>query len=178
MDTDLYAKQLSEIADKQREEITARVAATLPDPVPEVRWLKITGAGKAIMYFTRPLDVPVDAIELINNDRQARLLRKDLPPDTIRIDVLVLRQTEDFELTEPLLTDWKLTRLDEKGLEIDLNFAQPLSISQEGQPDLLFVELSFGQFKDSDGNNLPESNLKRKEIPPQFASKSDEARVQ
>ena len=84
------------------------------------------------MYFTRPLDVPVDAIELINNDRQARLLRKDLPPDTIRIDVLVLRQTEDFELTEPLLTDWKLTRLDEKGLEIDLNFAQPLSISQEG----------------------------------------------
>ena len=83
------------------------------------------------MYFTKPLDVPGDAIDLINNDRQARLLSKDLPPDTIRIDVLVLRQTEDFELTEPLLTDWKLTRLDEKGLEIDLNFAQPLSISQE-----------------------------------------------
>ena len=97
MDTELYSKQLTEIADRQREEITSRVADSLPDPIPEVRWQKITGAGKVIMYFTTPLDVPEDAMDVFNNRRKARVLKTDSQPETIRIDVQVIRQYEEFE---------------------------------------------------------------------------------
>ena len=60
---------------------------------------------------------------------------------------------------------WELISLNENGLELQLDFPSPLKVSTEDDPDLLLVQLDMSQFKDQNGNSLPDSLVKYVPIP-------------
>ena len=71
------------------------------------------------------------------------------------------------------ISDWKLTGLNSDGFEIQLDVQNPLLMSQDVDPDYLLIQLSLSKFKDSNDQSLPESLIKKKDIPRQMASQED-----
>ena len=79
---------------------------------------------------------------------------------------------------EPLLSDWDLISLQSSGLEIQLYLANPIEISQDDLPDVLFVQLEFSDFKDDEGQGLPESLVKQADMPRQNKSIEETQRLE
>ena len=63
--------------------------------------------------------------------------------------------------------------LDKDGLEIELDFNEPLDVSSGDEPDLLAVQLNLDQFKNENGKGLQESLVKYFQIPPQIATQAE-----
>ena len=47
------------------------------------------------------------------------------------------------EISQKILQDWELGKIDSDGIEILLNFTDTMQVSQNGEPDLLFVQLDL-----------------------------------
>lgn len=69
-----------------------------------------------------------------------------------------------------MLEKWEVAWLDSDGLELWLYFNDAIQVSQEDNPDLLFIQIELNEFTDKNGNSLPESLVKYIEIPRQIAS--------
>ena len=57
-------------------------------------------------------------------------------------------------------------------MELKLEFNQPIEVSQGDQPDFIVVQASLSEFPDENGNYLPDSFLKKMELPRMFTSHS------
>ena len=63
------------------------------------------------------------------------------------------------------LISWKLVSAEPSKLEIDLEFREPIEVSQGDLPDKLLIQIEMAQFKDEFGNNLPPGLLKETDLP-------------
>ena len=63
------------------------------------------------------------------------------------------------------LLDWKLVSVSSTKIEIDLDFKDPLKVSQGEQPDKLFIMLNLQQFQDENGNSIQPGLLKEIDLP-------------
>ena len=63
------------------------------------------------------------------------------------------------------MAGWELISLSEDGLEIKLDFNDPIKISGGDVPDILFMQLDLSEFEDADGNKMPQSVVKYQLIP-------------
>jgi len=63
------------------------------------------------------------------------------------------------------MNDWSFVSIDKGGIDIKLNFADPVSISSGDQPDVLVLQLDLGGIKGANGNNMPTSVVKYLGIP-------------
>ena len=61
---------------------------------------------------------------------------------------------------EGVLDDWTLVDLSRSGIEISLKFNDPMQVSQDDSPDILFVQLELSVLKDSEDLSLPVSLIK------------------
>ena len=73
---------------------------------------------------------------------------------------------------------WELISLSANGLELAMNFTDPLRISAGEEPELLFIQLTLSDFEDAQGNKLPESIVKYVLIPTQMSSAAEAKQVQ
>ena len=119
------------------------------------------------MEFLTPLEVPDDLKERINEQKilnVKRNLANGASSQSNYVEVLIVRQNEldddDYQFGKPLLRDWSIAQFYKDGIVIDLDIESPLLISQEDEPDLLFVQLELSVFKDENGNSLPQSLVK------------------
>ena len=69
------------------------------------------------------------------------------------------------------LLSWTVVSVSSKLIEIDLEFDQPLNVSQGDSRDQLLIQLNLKHFPDENDLRLPASLVKTKEIPPQIGSK-------
>ena len=79
------------------------------------------------------------------------------------IDIKMLKGDSDEQNEN--LQDWQIVSVSSELIEIDLNFANPLEVSQGEAKDRLIVQVSLGQFPDENDNRLPISVNRIKEIP-------------
>ena len=63
------------------------------------------------------------------------------------------------------MRDWDISAFDSYGFDFNLNFEDPIEVSQNDRPDMVFIQLSLGEFKDVAGRSLPQSVIKATEIP-------------
>ena len=94
---------------------------------PEVRLAKITGNGRVRLEFTNPMMLPGKS-ELIELNKKSK---KKM------IDLIMLDGDED--VISDNLIDWKIASVSEKLIEVDLNFQEPLMVSQGENYDKLIV---------------------------------------
>ena len=66
--------------------------------------------------------------------------------------------------------NWRVTHYDSRNIKVKVDFADPMLISQEDDEDWLIMSISMSQFKDTDGNYLPESLVKSQMIERQAPS--------
>ena len=83
---------------------------------------------------------------------------------------LVMIRSESGETLRGNLTSWTVSNATSKEIKIELQFDQPLHVSQGDQPDKLLVMINFDGFNDIYGGNLLPRILKLKNLPPQIAS--------
>ena len=67
-----------------------------------------------------------------------------------------------------MISGWTMVSIDSNGFTIKLNYLDPVSVSTHIDPDILFVQVQLSEFKDANGNSLPESVVKYIEIPTQI----------
>ena len=71
---------------------------------------------------------------------------------------------------KPLAMTWDLLDLDPLAGNFQLNFTDPLGISQNDMPDVLLVLVNFNSFKSVKEQKMPKNTLQRIFIPPQLPS--------
>lgn len=66
------------------------------------------------------------------------------------------------KISEGILLDWELGKVDSDGIELLLQFADTMQVSQHGDPDLLFVQLDLDGIQSRNNPNvtLPASVVK------------------
>ena len=79
---------------------------------------------------------------------------------------------QDEELVDTNLLNWTVTSVQQELIQIKLEFKQPLEVSQGDEPDYLVIQAQLSAFDDEFGQRLPESRIKRKDLPRMFASQS------
>ena len=72
---------------------------------------------------------------------------------------------DEHEITEPVIDGWYLESIDKSGMEVNLNFRNPLAVSQSRDPDLLLTQIEFGEFKTTSGVPLRDCIIKVTMIP-------------
>ncbi len=83
---------------------------------------------------------------------------------------------EDLKGKE-IMGGWDLISFGPNGMELSLDFTDPLEVSAGDTPDLLFVQLDLSDYKDADGQSLPESLVKYIPIVNQMKSKEQAEQV-
>ena len=142
----------------QQEQTTALAAESDPSEMPpEVRLEKFTNSGRLRLRITSSLQIPQETLVLLAQD-------ENLISDMITVAV---KRYEEEELEEDasIQFSWDLVQMDGDAIDIKLNFDAPLSISQDDEADLIYIQLSLSQFEDSNGKTLPESLIKMFEVP-------------
>ena len=135
----------------------------------EARIKKIDSSGHCRVEFTKKVVVPDDAEEILKQEQRDNL---KAGARTKRINVYVVQDeenNEDDEVRRTILKDWELLVFDTDGIDLKLNFNDPLDVSMRDIADLLVLQLELSEFKDSDGLQLPESIVKYITIPPQMS---------
>ena len=68
-----------------------------------------------------------------------------------------------------ILHGWQIINIDSRGIDIKLDFNNPLAVSKGIEPDLLMVQLALADLKTEDSNiPMPKSVLKSAKIPAQM----------
>ena len=60
---------------------------------------------------------------------------------------------------------WELISFGPDGIELSVNFTNPIYVSTDDEPDLLLIQMDLSKYKDADGQSLPESLVKYYPIP-------------
>ena len=85
------------------------------------------------MRFTSQVDVPEGTKENIQeqNLRNRRRLADNLPPEASLIEVFAVKEDldEDEDLSMPLMDGWELVSFGSDGIEVRLNFVNPIMMS-------------------------------------------------
>lgn len=61
--------------------------------------------------------------------------------------------------------EWEIQEFGPDGLAFTLNFTNPIYVSTGDESDLLLIQLDLSEFKDAEGNSLPDSVVKYIPIP-------------
>ena len=72
---------------------------------------------------------------------------------------------DDADLGEPIMDGWDLLSFGPDGIDFRLNFTNPIYISTGDEPDLLLIQLDLSDYKDVNGQSLPDSVVKYLPIP-------------
>ena len=81
------------------------------------------------------------------------------------------REAEEVT-TEPILNTWEIITVESESMEIQLNLSDPISVSAIDGSDVIFVQLNMSEYKSENGQGLPESVVKWRDIPCQMASQA------
>ena len=74
--------------------------------------------------------------------------------------------TDEDELREePIMDEWNLDSIGPDGIEFTLNFTNRVETSAGEEPDLLLIQLDLSDYKDVNGQPMPESLVKSIRIP-------------
>ena len=98
-----------------------------------------------------------------------RLLEDGLEPEESPLEVLVVSaeyQDEADVTGESILTRWELLSVNDRVMEIQLTFTDPISVSAGDYEDIVFVQINFNKLPSVKDSSLPESVLKQRAIPP------------
>ena len=126
--------------------------------MPEVRIGRISSAGRVPLEFTNKMiffPSLIEFIEEINSQESAA--------ETKLIDFVMMKSDED-EIDDNL-TGWEIVSVNEKLIEVDLNFRDPLLVSQGDAYDRLVVQIALSMYPDENQNRLPVSVNRIKDIP-------------
>ena len=104
--------------------------------------------------------LPEDFTEIVHESKNARVLQ-----NSNKKVLSVMMISGDTEEIDDNLIDWKLVSVDSEKLEIDLEFREPILVSQGDSPDRILIQIEMEGYKDENGNSLPPGLLKQKEIP-------------
>ena len=116
------------------------------------------------MGFSTPLNIPSDLgneIESTNKENRRRL-KEGKPPLASLIEVFAVQQEEaenGEQPKEPVMDGWELISIDANGINLKLDFTNPVAISGDDEPDLLLIQLDLSSFEDENGNKLPTFNI-------------------
>ena len=66
---------------------------------------------------------------------------------------------------EQIMDGWELISFGPDGIELSVNFTNPIYVSTDDEPDLLLIQMDLSKYKDADGQSLPESLVKYYPIP-------------
>ena len=129
---------------------------------------------------------PNNFIEILNdknlmtNSTEAKVVTKkrSMAQEKSNNSLLTLKminyQSETFDDN---LVDWTVSEVNSRQITVQLNFTQPLMVSQGDKPDLILVLVNFSNFTDSYLQNLPEFQDVL-ELPRQMSSASEAKIVQ
>ena len=174
---------IKELIQRQREAITEQAAAPVSSDSggvrpPEARVGSFKNNGSVSLGFSSKIKFPADLGERIkaeSEDARRRLADGKAPLSGL-IEVFAIQQ-EESESGEnsgtPLMDGWELVSLTEDGIDIKLNFTNPVALSGDDQPDLLLIQLDLSEFEDENGNKLPDSLIKYMDIPTQMGSEEE-----
>ena len=73
---------------------------------------------------------------------------------------------------------WEILEIGPDGVSFSLNFTNPIYVSSGDEPDLLLVQINLSEFKDAEGNSLPETVIKYISIPTQMSSLEEAEQVE
>jgi len=85
----------------------------------------------------------------------------------------VKEEAGDDDLGEPIMDGWDLLGFGPNGIDFRLNFTKPIYISTGDEPDLLLIQLDLSDYKDVNGQSLPDSVVKYMPIPSQMSSQEE-----
>ena len=144
--------------------------AQSPQKTAEVR-VKINELGKASIKFTEDVYFPENVLEEIKAE-YSKSSKRELSGSLKRrkISIYAVKGEEadpddEHEITEPVIDGWYLESIDKSGMEVNLNFRNPLAVSQSRDPDLLLTQIEFGEFKTTSGVPLRDCIIKVTMIP-------------
>ena len=152
-DVKAFALRQREEVSKQasgNEKSSAATPATMPH---EARIKEFSNSGSVKMGFSKTLKVPegtTDRVKEQTESNRRRMAAGD-PPEESLISVFAVKEDEGDNpeiVGEPILDVWELISLDSEGFEIQLNFSNPIGISNEDTPDLLLIQLDLSSFED------------------------------
>ena len=106
------------------------------------------------------MDLPENFKEIVHESKHIRNLQSS---NEKVLSVLMI--SGDTEEVDENLVDWQLVTIDPEKLEIDLEFREPIQVSQGENPDRILIQVEMEGYKDENGNSLPPGLLKQKEIP-------------
>ena len=111
----------------------------------------MSNSGTITFEFTQKLDVPDDAANIIRESAEAnrRLLAAGEEPESSMVEVFALMLDSDEDEVpsdRPVMRDWDLISISSGGLAINLNFADPITVSTNSTPDLLLIQLNLSMF--------------------------------
>ena len=102
--------------------------------------------GKLGIAFNNKMLLPDDFLEIIAENKRRYLEGSEQSP-LIEIQSVA---GEDSNVDQ-LGLDWKVTEVNEHGMDFKLAYADPLEVSQNDQPDKVKVRFNLGQFTDEYG---------------------------
>lgn len=105
-----------------------------------------------------------------------RLQAEGRPVTAENITIFAVREEgpdDDDDLGSPVIGGWDLVSFGSDGIEIELNFTDPITVSVGDEPELLLVQIELGGLKSADGMSMPESLVKYMPIPTQMGSKEE-----
>ena len=79
------------------------------------------------------------------------------------IDLFIFRGDEDIQ--DDNLKSWKISSVSPTLIEIDLEFENPVQVSQGDKNDRLITQVALSRYPDENQNRLPESINRIKDIP-------------
>ena len=120
---------------------------------PEVRLGRASSEGLVRLEFTNAMSFPSLSDFIKQNEESGNKL----------IDLMMLKG-EDEVLDENLVS-WQIISVGAKLIEIKLEFASPLSVSQGEVSDKLLVQMQLSDFPDENLAFLPTSINRIKELP-------------
>ena len=95
------------------------------------------------------------------------MLENQLDTDTPLIQ-FVATTGDDPEAEEDLVKEWEVKNVTPNQIDIQLLFADPLTVSQGDEPDYFTMLLNFGNFETNSGNSLPINTIINAYIPRQL----------
>ncbi len=104
-----------------------------------------------------------------------RLQAEGRPVTAENITIFAVKEgfSDDDDPGSPVMGGWDLVSFGSDGIEISLNFTDPITVSVGDEPELLLVQVELGGLKSADGMSMPESLVKYMPIPTQMGSKEE-----
>ena len=148
--------------------------AAIQNSLVEIRLKEMTVTGKVYFEFTGEILFPENIMDQFVQPKQRRLAAQ-LPLVTLMTGTA--DPSDEYDPKQDpypdLLESWTLMDIDKNGCSFQLIFKEPLEVSTGSEPDRVFVQFNFGEFTDSNDNQMPESILKSIMIPRQAASEAE-----